>query len=318
MKRNIIALCLMTLFAQGINAQGFFKQLGKALKESAQAVVTGGAVTQETQWGKVTVKHLLPNFEVKLQNVARNGDNLQVTLLVTNTSSQKFQLWDLRSRKVFDNQGNQYNSSCMVGNEWLTIGDAYSYFESNVPTKVVCSFGAVPQSSFVVSMIKFETSYTSNGKRYEAPIEIRNITIPEYKPTTVASPSSSSTSSVFKGSWGKEFEGGSSGIGVELFGKLEKREDYDKPVYGMINTYVNNGSRIDDDFITKITVNGNTATIEYECGRAMDEEGNSLIGKAQLTVNPQTGAMTIKVLKRPEGGADGCYIIDGVTMKKDK
>lgn len=318
MKRNIIALCLMTLFAQGINAQGFFKQLGKALKESAQAVVTGGAVTQETQWGKVTVKHLLPNFEVKLQNVARNGDNLQVTFLVTNTSSQKFQLWGLRSRKVFDNQGNQYNSSCMVGNEWLTIGDAYNYFESKVPTKVVCSFGAVPKSRFVVSMIKFETSYTSNGKRYEAPIEIRNITVPEYKPTAVASPSSSSTSSVFKGSWGKEFEGGSSGIVVGLNGKLEKREDYDKPVYGVINTWVNNGSRIDDDFITKITVNGNTATIEYECGRAMDEEGNSLIGKAQLTVNPQTGAMTIKVLKCPEGSGDGCYIIDGVTMKKKK
>ena len=318
MKRNIIALCLMTLFAQGISAQGFFKQLGKALKESAQTVVTGGAVTQETQWGKVTVKHLLPNFEVKLQNVARNGDNLQVTFLVTNTSSQKFQLWDLRSRKVFDNQGNQYNSSCMVGNEWLTIGDAYNYFESKVPTKVVCSFGAVPKSSFVVSMIKFETSYTSNGKRYEAPIEIRNITVPEYKPTAVVSPSSSSTSSVFKGRWGKEYEGGRSGIGVGLYGKLEKREDHDKPVYGMINTWVNNGSRIDDDFITKITVNGNTATIEYECGRAMDEEGNSLIGKAQLTVNPQTGAMTIKVLKRPEGSGDGCYIIDGVTMKKEK
>lgn len=315
MKKSIIAICLMALFVQNSSAQGFFKQLGKALKESAQAVVTGGAVTQETKWGKVTVKHLLPNFEVKLQNVERNGDNLQVTFLVTNTSSQKFQLWDLRSRKVFDNQGNQYNSSCMVGNEWLTIGDAYSYFESKVPTKVVCSFGAVPKSSFVVSMIKFETSYTSNGKRYEAPLEISNITVPEYKPIAVASPSSS-TSSVFKGSWGKEFEGGSSGIGVELFGKLENLEDYDKPVYGMINTWVNNGSRIDDDFITKITVNGNTATIEYECGRAMDEEGNSIIGKAQLTVNPQTKAMTIKVLKCPEGSGDGCYIIDGVTMKK--
>ena len=249
----------MTLFAQGINAQGFFKQLGKALKESAQTVVTGGAVTQETKWGKVTVKHLVPNFEVKLQNVARNGDNLQVTFLLTNTSSQKFQLWDLRSRKVFDNQGNQYNSSCMVGNEWLTIGDAYSYFEPNVPTKVVCSFGAVPKSSFVVSMIKFETSYTSNGKRYEAPLEIRNITVPEYKPTAVAS-TPSAANSVFKGCWGKEFEGGSSGIGVELFGKLETREDYDKPVYGMINTYVNNGSRMDDDFITKIMVNLKSAS----------------------------------------------------------
>ena len=69
----------MALFAQNASAQGFFKQLGKALKESAQAVVTGGAVTQETKWGKVTVKHLLPNFEVKLQNVERNGDNLQVS-----------------------------------------------------------------------------------------------------------------------------------------------------------------------------------------------------------------------------------------------
>ncbi|MGM9727580.1 MAG: hypothetical protein ACI3YJ_08250, partial [Prevotella sp.] len=299
-------------------AQGFFKQLGKALKESAQTVVTGGAVTQETQWGKVTVKHLLPNFEVKLQNVERNGDNLQVTLLVTNTSSQKFQLWGLRSRKVFDNQGNQYNSRCMVGNEWLTIGDAYNYFEPKVPTKVVCSFGAVPKSSFVVSMIKFETSYTSNGKRYEAPIEIRNITVPEFKQTAVASKPSSSTSSVFKGSWNKEFPSDKAGIGVELYGQPQKDEYSDKPTYGSISTYHDNGNRIDTDEIIKMTVNGNTATVEYECDRAYDEDGNTGVGKAQLTINPQTGAMTIKVLSYPKATFEGCYILDGVTMKKEK
>ncbi|MDO5527737.1 MAG: hypothetical protein Q4F85_16820 [Prevotella sp.] len=316
MRKNIIALCLMALFAQSVNAQGFFKKLGKALKESAQTIVTGGAVTQETKWGNITVKHLIPNMTVSVQNVERNGDNLAVTLLFTNTSSQKMQLWDLRSRKIFDSQGTQYNSSCMVGNEWLTIGDSYNYFESQVPTKVVCSFGAVPTSSFVVSMIKFETSYISDGKRYETPLEIRNITVPEYKPAAVTT--SAVTSNIFKGGWGKEFPSDKAGISLELYGIQKKVEDYDKPVYGTISSYRNNGSRIDDDYITKMSVNGNTATIEYECGRAMDEDFNPGIGKAQLTINPQTKAMTIKVISYPKGTSDGCYVLDGVTMAKDK
>lgn len=327
MRKNIIALCLMALFAQSVNAQGFFKKLGKVLKESAQTIVTGGAVTQETKWGNITVKHLIPNMTVSVQNIERNGENLLVTLLFTNTSSQKMQLWGLRGRKVFDSQGTQYNSSCMVGNEWLTIGDSYSYFESQVPTKVICSFGAVPSSSFVVSMIKFETSYISDGKRYETPLEIRNITVPEYKPaatttnaatTTAKNSATTANMGVFKGVWNKDFPSDKAGIGMELYGIQKKSDDYDKPVYGTISSYRNNGSRIDDDYITKMSVNGNTATIEYECGRVMDEDFNPRIGKAQLTINPQTKAMTIKVISYPEGTSDGCYVLDGVTMAKDK
>lgn len=301
MGKNIIALCLMALFAQSVNAQGFFKKLGKALKESAQTIVTGGAVTQETKWGNITVKHLIPNMTVSVQNVERNGENLLVTLLFTNTSSQKMQLWGLRGRKVFDSQGTQYNSSCMVGNEWLTIGDSYSYFESQVPTKVVCSFGAVPTSSFVVSMIKFETSYISDGKRYETPLEIRNITVPEYKPATVTTGAvttaakntqTAANMGVFKGVWSKK--SGSSGRDIELYG-TGKKNDEGLTIYGTLSAYINDGMQMNDGEITQIKVNGNTAEIEFICDRG--DEGEK--GKAKLVYNPSSKTLSFTIIQAP-------------------
>lgn len=294
--RKISILLFLALFSQGVYAQGFFKKLGKALKESAQTIVTGGASTQETQWGTITVKHLIPNMTVSVQNVERNGENLQVTLLFTNTSSKKMQLWDLRSRKIFDNNGTQYNSNCMVGNELLTIGDAYNYFESQVPTKVVCSFGEVPKNSFVVSMIKFETSYVSDDKRYETPIEIRNITVPEYKPvaTTAASATTSTNMGVFKGVWSKT--SGSSGRDIELYGMGKKSEAYDGlTIYGTLSACINDGMLLNDGEITNIKVSGNTAEIEFICDRA--DEGEK--GKAKLVYNPSNKSLAFTIIQAP-------------------
>lgn len=282
----------MALFAQSVSAQGFLKQLGRSLKASAQTVVSGGAVTQETQWGTITVKHLIPNMTVKVQKVERNGDNLAVTLLLTNSSSQKLQLWDLRSRKIFDSEGTQYNSSCMVGNEWLTIGDAYNYFEPQVPTKVVCSFGAVPKSSFTVSLIKFETSYVSNGKRIETPIEIKNITVPEYKPETATAANASANAGVFKGVWSKE--SGSSGRDIELYGGGRQNDD-GLMIYGTLSAYINDGSQMNDGEITRIRVNGNTAEIEFICDRG--DEGEK--GKAKLVYNPSNKSLSFTTIQAP-------------------
>lgn len=290
MKRNIIALCLMALFAQNISAQGFFKKLGKAIKETAQTVVTGGAVTQETQWGNITVKHLIPNFTVTVQNVERQGENLTVTLLVTNTSSQKLQLWDLRSRKVFDSNGTQYNSNCMVGNEWLSIGDAYNYFEPKVPTKVVCSFGTVPTTEFTVTMIKFETSYISDGKRYETPLEIRNIKVPKYVPvaTTTNAAATTANMGVFKGTWSK------SDRDIELYGTGKKNDD-GITIYGTLFACTPGATQMDEGEITQIKVNGNTAEIEFNCGRYGKEEK----GKAKLVYNPSTKALSFTTIHAP-------------------
>lgn len=310
MRKNIIALCLMALFAQSVNAQGFFKKLGKALKESAQTIVTGGAVTQETKWGNITVKHLIPNMTVSVQNVERNGDNLAVTLLFTNTSSQKMQLWDLRSRKVFDSQGTQYNSSCMVGNEWLTIGDSYSYFESQVPTKVVCSFGAVPTSSFVVSMIKFETSYISDGKRYETPLEIRNITVPEHKPvattTNAASTTAKSTTTtvnnqagakIFKGEWSNK--GGDCYLAIDLYAKSIEVEAGELS-HGSLAIFYGNSS--DANIIQSASITGNTATLNMTC---RDESKVTV----KLTYNPANKTITVSNAKVDE---DSRCILDGM------
>lgn len=299
MRKNIIALCLMALFAQSVNAQGFFKKLGKALKESAQTIVTGGAVTQETKWGNITVKHLIPNMTVSVQNVERNGDKLLVTLLFTNTSSQKMQLWGLRARKVFDSQGTQYNSSCMVGNEWLTIGDSYSYFESQVPTKVVCSFGAVPISNFVVSMIKFETSYISDGKRYETPLEIRNITVPEYKPAanttstaTTTAPNTQTAANnqtgakIFKGEWSNKE--GDCYLAIDLYAKSIEVEAGELS-HGSFAIFMGPNSS-DGNVIKSANIAGNTAELTMECLKG---------GKvtAKLTYNPANKTITVSNAK---------------------
>lgn len=314
MRKNIIALCLMALFAQSVNAQGFFKKLGKALKESAQTIVTGGAVTQETKWGNITVKHLIPNMTVSVQNVERNGDNLVVTLLFTNTSSQKMQLWDLRSRKVFDSQGTQYNSSCMVGNEWLTIGDSYSYFESQVPTKVVCSFGAVPSNSFVVSMIKFETSYISDGKRYETPLEIRNITVPEYKPVTTTTNAATTTAKnttatvnnqagakIFKGEWSNKE--GDCYLAIDLYAKSIEYEYGEPLTHGTLAVFYGNSR--DVNVIKSATITGNTAVLTMEC-----QNGGSG-GKVTVKLVYNSTNKTITVSNAKYYGDSWC-VFDGI------
>lgn len=323
MRKNIIALCLMALFAQSVNAQGFFKKLGKALKESAQTIVTGGAVTQETKWGNITVKHLIPNMTVSVQNVERNGDKLLVTLLFTNTSSQKMQLWGLRARKVFDSQGTQYNSSCMVGNEWLTIGDSYSYFESQVPTKVVCSFGAVPSKSFVVSMIKFETSYISDGKRYETPLEIRNITVPEYKPVTTTTNAATTTAKnttatvnnqagakIFKGEWSNKE--GDCYLAIDLYAKSIEVEAGELS-HGSFAIFYSPYSS-DGNVIKSAVITGNTAVVTTKCLK--DDDGIKVTMK--LTYNPANKTITVSDAKAY--GDSRCLLdgMDPIVLNKKK
>lgn len=94
--------------------------------------------------------------------------------------------------------------------------------------------------------------------------------------------------------------------------------DENRKCLGMVTTSINYASRMDEDVITRVTVNGNTAEVEYECGRAFDENGDAQKGRVRLTFNPQTKAVTIKMLQTPEGTGECCYIFDGVTLTKGK
>ena len=76
--------------------------------------------------------------------------------------------------------------------------------------------------------------------------------------------------------------------------------DENRKCLGMVTTSINYASRMDEDVITRVTVNGNTAEVEYECGRAFDENGDAQKGRVKLTFNPQTKAVTIKMLQTPE------------------
>lgn len=327
MRKLFLACCLVAATAQPACAQGFLKKLGKALGESAKEIVSGGAVTQETPWGNVTIKHLMPNMKITVQDVSRNGNNAVVTLLFTNTSSKKIAIWGLTNRKTFDSQGNEYRSYCQVGQELLDVGFSYSYFESDVPVKVYYIVRDVPTSAFTLRLLKFGTSYDANGSKTETPLEIRNIRVPEAQATTENTNESATNNNshtitagarmeVFKGTW--RFTPTDQSIDervIILYGAGKKSEsDEGRIIYGEIFTSINTANQIDNDEITKITINGNSANIEYICGRTGDEDEK---GKATLTYNPQTKTLTLKVKEYPLASFEGCYT-DGCVLKKEK
>lgn len=317
MKHRILTLlCLACLAIQGVQAQSFLKKLGKAVEKAGKEALAGGSSTNETPWGHVTVKNTIPNFSVQLQNVQRKGNKAYVTLLFENKTSSKFQLWGLNARKLFDDQSNQYNTSCMVGNEGLTIGDSYSYFESEAPVKVVCAFEPAANDAVTVRLLKFETSYIQNGKRVEAPIEIRNFEVPS-QTTAAPAVSQSQQPTAFKGTWSYRNTQSKSEVVVELYGEKKMTED-EVEAYGYVYVAHNNAARIDNNYITSISVRGNMAEFEYICDRVMDDDCNPGKGRGQLVLNPATQTMVLKCTDYPEATYEGCYIPEVQTLQKEK
>lgn len=310
MKRQVFLFCLAAMLSQQVSAQGFFKKLGKALTESAKEIVSGGAVTQQTKWGNVTIKHQIPNLTVSLQNVERNGNSAIVTLLFTNTSSTQSKVYGLYHQKTFDSQGNEYNARCQVGRNLLVLGDAWNSFEPNVPTKVFYIINNVPSKAFSLRLLKFESQFYRNGQgaAIDAPIEVRNITVPEMvvntqtvsntqitKTQTVNKLATNTNMGVFKGVWQKV--SGDNERGIELFGSGKKSENYEnRTIYGSISAVLNEGRWMNDGEITKISVNGNTAEIEFICDKAEETE----TGKAKLVYNPTTKIITFTIIKAPD------------------
>lgn len=100
------------------------------------------------------------------------------------------------------------------------------------------------------------------------------------------------------GYWGIESDGVARSISFAPEGV--KEEFGNRITYGTIITATLPNYNMDTDEITKLTINGNTAEIEYECDRAYDENN---IGKAIVTYDPATKTMTLKIIKAP----DGCW-----------
>lgn len=101
------------------------------------------------------------------------------------------------------------------------------------------------------------------------------------------------------GYWGKESDGVARSISFAPEGV--KAQFGNRITYGTIVTMTLPNYNMDEDEITKLTINGNTAEIEYECGRAYDESNNK--GQARAIYDPVTKTMTFKIIKAP----DGCW-----------
>lgn len=99
------------------------------------------------------------------------------------------------------------------------------------------------------------------------------------------------------GYWGKESDGVARSISFAPEGV--KAEFGNRITYGTIVTMTLPNYNMDEDEITKLTINGNTADIEYICYRAYDESNNK--GQARAIYDPVTKTMTLKIIKAPEG-----------------
>lgn len=312
MKKLLLALCLAATCTQQVSAQGFFKKLGKILTESAKDAVSDGTSTQSTKWGNITIKNQFPNLDVSVQHVSHKGNDAIVTLLFTNKSSNGIRVYGLRARKAFDSEGNEYSSRCQVGKEVMTIGDAYHDFEPDVPTKVFFLVSNVPTKAFCLRMLKFETNYYQDGtnQNIDAPIELRNINVPEQEKVVAQTNNSAANTGVFKGEWMSN--DGAYYINIDLYQK-KKWEGDDNPSYGGLG--MANIQYVDQHEITKVlSINGNTATIVSVC----DYGGATWKGK--LTYNPTTKKMAYTQLERldhDEDNSDYC-MADSFQLPKAK
>lgn len=132
-------------------------------------------------------------------------------------------------------------------------------------------------------------------------VSIRPVYVGTNNTTTI-----SSASNVFNGTWcmtSKSME-----VYLTLSPKGEMNEEIGSVDYGSIGTVFLPSCRMDNDWITNLRVEGNTAFVEYKCERT----GES--GKAKITYNPTAKTMKVVVTKAIEGD---CYVTD-ITLKKCK
>lgn len=301
MKRQFFLFCLAFILSQQISAQGFFKKLGKALSESAKEMVNGGAVTQQTKWGNVTIKHQIPNLSISLQNVERNGNSAVVTLLFTNTGSNQLKVYSLYHQKTYDSQGNEYSARCQVGNELLVLGDTWSKFEPDIPLKVYYIINNVPNNTFTLKLLKFESGYypKSQGQYTDAFIEVRNVTVPEMTVNTQAINTQTATKP-FKGDWATK--DGEFYLNVDLYAKSIEVEYGEPLTHGTLAVFYGNSR--DVNVIQSATITGNTAVLTMECQNG----GNGEKVTAKLVYNPTTKTMTVSDAKYH---GDSWCVLDG-------
>lgn len=114
---------------------------------------------------------------------------------------------------------------------------------------------------------------------------------------------------VFSGAWKPVSPDEGREVLIELIPKGTKDEYSESMIYGKINTVFTSNLRMDEDIITGITVKGNTAYLEYVCGRTEEK------GKALLTYNSTAQTITLKITEYPKSDFDGCYAEDCVFKK---
>lgn len=112
------------------------------------------------------------------------------------------------------------------------------------------------------------------------------------------------------GYWGIESDGVARSISFAPEGV--KEEFGNRITYGTIVTMTLPNYNMDEGEITKLTINGNTAEIEYECSRAYDDD--NIKGQARAIYDPVTKTMTLKIVKAP----DGCWQEDCGPLKFQK
>ncbi len=121
-----------------------------------------------------------------------------------------------------------------------------------------------------------------------------------------AATTGSTASNVFDGTWC--LTSSSMEVYLTLTPKGKMNDEIEAISYGEICTAFLPSYRMDNDAITSLRVEGNTAYVEYMCSRS----GES--GKAKIIYNPTAKTMKIVVTKAVEGE---CYATD-ITLKKCK
>ena len=181
-KKYCLRLLVATLsftVCTNANAQ-FFKKLGKTIESAAKAIdsVTGTTDSKSsansTSTSGVSLKCGVPNFEVKFKDVTIVDGQQHINFIMTNKASKTQRVYSFERMKVFDDQGNQYESRSVVGNRMTSLGNGDVDFEPGVPVKGKIILIDCPLATKKLSLAQIRCTSWNNGYN-DAFIEFRNV-----------------------------------------------------------------------------------------------------------------------------------------------
>ena len=144
--------------------------------------------TEEEDYSEAEVNTDLSNLDVNLVSCYRNGDNVELTYTLTNTSSYGNMNVTINNVNAFtqktfisDNLGNQYNNKSVKislgGNDWGYGNNIEGTLLTDIPSKCVITVKNVDKSAKYMTYYIYTSTALPGSVNYSADVILKNVKI---------------------------------------------------------------------------------------------------------------------------------------------